>query len=70
MAHVDEVHFTNVIFNLLDNALKYRRGTPVFHIKTWNRASGLGNQRARQWSWHFQGQSETHIREILPRTHR
>jgi signal transduction histidine kinase len=41
MAHVDEVHFTNVLFNLLDNAYKYRRGTPIFHIKTWNRGSGL-----------------------------
>lgn len=40
-AHVDEVHFTNVIFNLLDNALKYKRGTPVFQVKTWNRPTGI-----------------------------
>jgi len=41
IANVDEIHFTNVIFNLLDNALKYRRGTPVLHVKTWNRPTGI-----------------------------
>ncbi|MDG5800433.1 HAMP domain-containing sensor histidine kinase [Marinilabiliaceae bacterium ANBcel2] len=39
--YVDEMHFTNVIFNLLDNALKYRNGKPVLNVKTWNRKTGI-----------------------------
>ena len=35
------MHFTNVIVNLLDNSLKYKKGTPIIHIKTWNRENGL-----------------------------
>ena len=36
--YVDEMHFTNVIFNLLDNAVKYRDpDRPVeLAVKTWN----------------------------------
>ena len=36
--YVDEMHFTNVIFNLLDNAVKYRNpDRPVeLTVKTWN----------------------------------
>ncbi|MDR1810923.1 MAG: HAMP domain-containing histidine kinase [Prevotella sp.] len=35
---VDEMHFTNVLFNLLDNALKYRReDVPLsLMMRTWN----------------------------------
>jgi len=37
MALIDEVHFANVIFNLLDNALKYKKDTPVVvEISTQN----------------------------------
>jgi two-component system phosphate regulon sensor histidine kinase PhoR len=33
----DEVHITNVIFNLLDNALKYREGVPKIELSTENK---------------------------------
>ena len=35
---VDEMHFTNVIFNLLDNAVKYKKqeGELLLNVRTWN----------------------------------
>ena len=32
----DVVHVTNVINNLIDNAIKYCEKTPEIHLKTWN----------------------------------
>ncbi len=34
--YVDETHFTNVIINLLENALKYNENEPVIEIETSN----------------------------------
>lgn len=36
--YADETHITNVLFNLMDNAVKYRRSdTPLrLHVRTWN----------------------------------
>ncbi len=41
MVLADEVHFTNVIYNLLDNALKYTVNTPLLKVKTWNEKQKL-----------------------------
>ncbi len=42
VALIDEVHFTNVIFNLMDNALKYASDKPLLlTIETWNEKDNL-----------------------------
>jgi two-component system phosphate regulon sensor histidine kinase PhoR len=36
VAEVDEVHITNVLFNLMDNAIKYSKGRPDITISTYD----------------------------------
>jgi two-component system phosphate regulon sensor histidine kinase PhoR len=40
---VDDMHFTNVVFNLMDNAVKYRRKDSALELKitTWNEPKRL-----------------------------
>ncbi len=37
----DPVHIGNVIYNLLDNAVKYCEGSPSINLSTWNDKKGL-----------------------------
>jgi two-component system phosphate regulon sensor histidine kinase PhoR len=37
----DKIHFTNVIFNLVDNALKYTKEVPIIKIGTEGTAEGV-----------------------------
>ncbi len=37
----DKVHLTNIIYNLLDNAIKYTAETPVISISTRNTSKGI-----------------------------
>ena len=41
VVNVDEVHFTNAILNLLDNAIKYCKGEPYISVSTINRKDFL-----------------------------
>lgn len=37
----DRVHLTNIIFNLIDNAIKYSREAPEISVSTFNTAEGI-----------------------------
>ena len=41
--NADEMHFTNIIFNLMDNAVKYKREEADLHLEvaTWNQGNHL-----------------------------
>ncbi len=41
--NADEMHFTNIIFNLMDNAVKYRREDVELHLEvsTWNQGNSI-----------------------------
>lgn len=41
IALVDETHFTNVLYNLMDNAVKYTPNNLVLTVKTWNEKDNL-----------------------------
>lgn len=41
VALIDEVHFTNVIFNIMDNALKYSDKPLLLTVETWNEKNNL-----------------------------
>ena len=64
----DEMHFTNVVFNLLDNAVKYRRqDVPLeLEIRTWN----AGGKFMMSVKDNGIGMKREHLKKIFERFYR
>ncbi len=64
----DEMHFTNVVFNLLDNAVKYRRQeVPIeLEIRTWN----SGGKFMLSVKDNGIGMKKEHLKKIFERFYR
>ena len=62
----DEVHLTNIIFNLLDNANKYSPGKPIIKITTENTEKGLSIKVSDQGI----GMTKESIKQIFEKFYR
>lgn len=64
----DEVHFSNIIFNLLDNAIKYSRQNLKINLETFNSGNMLGI-RVRDNGIGMSKETQNHIFEKFYRAH-
>lgn len=64
----DEVHFSNIIFNLLDNALKYANGVPHIQVETLQ-GNDMLNIKIRDNGIGMDRETQTRIFEKFYRAH-
>jgi signal transduction histidine kinase len=70
MATVDELHFTNVIFNLLDNAVKYAKQDEPLHLVVRTRNNDEKSQLIIKIEDNGIGISKEHLKKIFDKFHR
>jgi K+-sensing histidine kinase KdpD len=63
----DEVHFSNLISNLIDNAIKYSKEKLKIIVSTHSTKNNLVIRIEDNGIGDEQGICETHLRKILPR---
>jgi two-component system phosphate regulon sensor histidine kinase PhoR len=70
LATVDELHFTNVIFNLLDNAVKYAKPDEPLHLVVRTRNNDDCSQLIIKIEDNGIGISKEHLKKIFEKFHR
>ena len=70
MATVDELHFTNVIFNLLDNAVKYAKQDEPLHLVVRTSNNDEKSQLVIKIEDNGIGISKEHLKKIFDKFHR
>jgi two-component system phosphate regulon sensor histidine kinase PhoR len=69
LVKADEVHFSNIIFNLLDNAMKYSVNEPYIEVETLNNSSGQLSIRIKDNGIGMDKETVTRIFEKFFRAH-
>ena len=65
----DEVHFSNIIFNLLDNAMKYSDKAPHILVETFKHGNGLLSIKIKDNGIGMDKETQTRIFEKFYRAH-
>ena len=65
----DEVHFSNIIFNLLDNAMKYSEGAPHIIVETFKHGNGMLSIKVKDNGIGMDKETQSRIFEKFYRAH-
>lgn len=65
----DEVHFSNIIFNLLDNAMKYSKDAPLIIVETLKHGNGMFTVRIKDNGIGMDKETQSRVFEKFYRAH-
>jgi two-component system phosphate regulon sensor histidine kinase PhoR len=65
----DEVHFSNIIFNLLDNAMKYSKDAPRIEVQTLNTGNGMLSIKVKDNGIGMDKETQSRVFEKFYRAH-
>jgi len=67
--NADEVHFSNIIFNLLDNAMKYSANAPHIEVETFSHGNGMLSIKVKDNGIGMDKETQSRVFEKFYRAH-